>query len=149
MENFMKQDFNIKEVIRSRIVQATVYKKPSNMTRPYNVFIYMHGCEKIYKFNDGTKIHTKSGDFIFIPPESAPVRKSFHTFCFIRHHPLLNVLEHNEQRRHDNNQSQSSDEHAADGTHTDRNVTVGTYAARKHEREHTEDHRERSHKDRS
>ena len=64
----MKQDFDIKEVVRSRIVQAVVNKKPSNMTRPYNVFIYMHGCEKTYKFNDGTKIHAKSGDFIFVPP---------------------------------------------------------------------------------
>lgn len=68
MENFMKQDFQIKEVIRSRIVPAVVNKKPSNMNRSYNVFIYMHGCEKDYKFEDGTTIHTKNGDIIFIPP---------------------------------------------------------------------------------
>lgn len=64
----MKQNFVIKEVIRSRIVPANVNKRPSNMNRPYNVFIYMHGCEKTYKFEDGTKIHTKNGDLIFIPP---------------------------------------------------------------------------------
>lgn len=66
MDSFMKQNFEIKDVVRARIVPANK-KVPSKMKRSYYVFIFYHGCEKTYKFKDGKTLHTKSNDILFIP----------------------------------------------------------------------------------
>ena len=68
MENFIKQNFEIKNVARARIVPANK-KAPSKMKRPYYVFIFYHGCEKTYKFKNGKTLHTKSNDILFLPKE--------------------------------------------------------------------------------
>lgn len=68
MDSFMKQNFEIKDVVRARIVPANK-KAPSKMKRSYYVFIFYHGCEKTYKFKDGKTLHTKSNDILFLPKE--------------------------------------------------------------------------------
>ena len=73
MENFIKQNFEIKNVARARIVPANK-KAPSKMKRPYYVFIFYHGCEKTYKFKNGKTLHTKSNDILFLPKEEEYVQ---------------------------------------------------------------------------
>lgn len=68
MDSFMKQNFEIKDVVRARIVPANK-KVPSKMRRPYYVFIFYHGCEKTYKFKNGKTLHTKNNDILFLPRE--------------------------------------------------------------------------------
>ena len=62
----MKQNFEIKHVVRARIVPANK-KSPSKMKRTYHVFIFFHGCEKTYKFKNGKTLHTKNNDILFLP----------------------------------------------------------------------------------
>ncbi|MBQ1186520.1 MAG: helix-turn-helix transcriptional regulator [Clostridia bacterium] len=69
MNNFVKQNFEIKNVVRARIVPANK-KAPSKMKRHYYVFIFYHGCEKTYKFKDGKTLHTKNNDILFLPKDS-------------------------------------------------------------------------------
>ena len=63
------------------------------------------------------------------------------------HEFLLKILEHDEEHRHDEEQGDGSDEHTAHGSHTDRDITVGTHTRSEHQRQHTEDHRKRGHQD--
>ncbi len=62
----MKQNFEIRNVVRARIVPANK-KAPTKMKRPYYVFIFYHGCEKTYKFKNGKTLHTKNNDILFLP----------------------------------------------------------------------------------
>lgn len=68
MDNFTKQNFDIKNVARARIVPANK-KAPIKMKRPYYVFIFYHGCEKMYKFKNGKILYTKNNDILFLPKE--------------------------------------------------------------------------------
>ena len=68
MDNFMKQSFEIKNVVRARIVPAN-HKRTTKMKRPFYVFIFYHGCEKTYKFKNGKTLHTKNNDILFLPKE--------------------------------------------------------------------------------
>ena len=41
---------------------------------------------------------------------------------------LFNILEEDEEHRHDEQQGDSADNHAADGAHAERLVAIGSYA---------------------
>lgn len=68
MDNFVRQNFEIKNVARARIVPAN-QKRTTKIKRLYHVFIFYHGCEKTYKFKNGKTLYTKNNDILFIPKE--------------------------------------------------------------------------------
>lgn len=65
------------------------------------------------------------------------------------HYLFLYVLEYDEEGWYHDDKGDGSDEHSADSTHSDGNVSVGSHAAGEHKRKHTEDHGQRRHEDRS
>ena len=62
---------------------------------------------------------------------------------------LLQILEYDVEHRYDKKQGKGSDKHTSHDSGTQRRVTVGTRTAREHQRNHTEDHGEHRHQDRT
>ena len=66
-----------------------------------------------------------------------------------RAHLLLHELESDVEHRHEEEQGECADDHAAHYARSERTVSVGASAGREHERKHTEDHRQHCHQDRA